>query len=62
MDDTSKMLTQEEIDSMVGKSVASKPASVRRAAASTTADVRPNPAAPPVQNVQKVSAAPSPMC
>ncbi len=33
MDDTSKMLTQEEIDSMVGKSVASKPASVHRVAA-----------------------------
>jgi hypothetical protein len=61
MDDTSKMLTQEEIDSMVGNSVASKSASVHRVAASTTAEVKPKPAAPPVQNVQKVSAAPSPM-
>ncbi|MGA2368441.1 MAG: hypothetical protein ABSF74_07730 [Dehalococcoidia bacterium] len=60
MDDTSKMLTQDEIDSMVTKSVANKPASVHRVAASTTAEVKPKPAAPPVQNVQKVSAAPSP--
>lgn len=60
MDDTSKMLTQEEIDSMVTKSVANKPASLHRATASTTAEVKPKPAAPPVQNVQKVSAAPSP--
>jgi hypothetical protein len=58
MDDTSKMLTQDEIDSMVTKSVANKPASLHRAATSTTAEVR-QPAVPPVQNVQKVSAAPS---
>jgi hypothetical protein len=60
MDDTSKMLTQEEIDSMVGKSVSSKSTSAHRVAASTTAEVKPRPdAPPPLQNVQKVSVASS---
>ncbi len=61
MDDTSKMLTQEEIDSMVTKSVANKPASAHRVAASAPAEAASKTAAPPtMQRVQRMSVPSSP--
>jgi len=48
MDDTSKMLTQEEIDAMLSKKVAAKPASPQKTISANA------PAAPAMPNVQKI--------
>jgi hypothetical protein len=50
MDDTSKMLTQEEIDSMLSKKVAAKPAPAQKTISSTA----PAPAPNAMPNVQKI--------
>jgi len=56
MEDTSKMLSQDEIDAMVTKTAA-KPSPAHKIVPGSSTPAKAAPATPPLQNVQKVSVA-----
>ena len=56
MEDTSKMLSQDEIDAMVGKT-AGKPAPAHKIVPGNSSPAKAAPSMPPLQNVQKVTVA-----